>query len=976
MLNPQSPPPARPATAAGAAALVAKPGTAPATKPLSAASSSSKDAPARRTPLAHHALGTGAVHTTHTQHPPPQQQQQQRICKGRVANLESNVPPAWWSHVFDHVYLKTDGDVVEDPEITRSEVDMLESYPYLAAVFKRGSASAAASSPTPPRVLDLCCGQGRHALELARRYPRLEIYGYDQSAFLIDLARQRARDQGVADRCRFAVGDCRHLPFPADAFDLVLIMGNSFGYFTSSASDLLVLRECHRVSKPHAYLVLDLTDGHYQKHHFSPRTWEWIDDDTFVCRERQLAKDGKSLVSREVVTDVTKGVVRDQFYAERLYELDEVEMLMEMALYTPAREMHARTSTAGSAGSAGPAAGASLVAAPTSPVPHLLVRSPSTQTGRGLSKSSSAASLASAGATAAGLVTTAASAGGETLVAAKELSKRQEDLGMMGQRMVVIACKEPSSSSSSAAVPTHRDDAALFAALFHSTTPIPDTASEAEGSTYAGSSEYDHREHEHDHDRRHEHSYTDDVDLHRATPVSSTADGTVADSAYCASVAASVASLATRSGATTSTATTSTPIEALASPVPVPRIGQVVVILGDPSIGCVGKLHDTWNPEDLATRQKLVEVLDAAGAWSVADGTLRIVDSHADLIGELAALARTRGRLAHSPNTNGNVEKEDEMDVVVFNLCDEGYWNDALKELHVPALLEMLQLPYTGATPQSLGLCYDKALVNSQARAMGIPTPREAYYLGSLAVADPATADADLDRLVAAAMSGAGPGAQFPAFVKPMRGDNSLGITARSVVHNGAELHAYVRELHGMGLGDVVIQEYLTGPEFSVGVIGNPRSGFRFLPILQVDYSAIVARNLVPILGFESKWDPASPYWTEIRYVAATGLAPRVVELLQARCAALFERFGCRDYARFDFRADGGFAVDGAAAQEDADAAAGRIKLLEVNPNPGWCWDGKLAHMAKLQGLEYRDLVLLILEAGVRRMAAEKRASA
>jgi D-alanine-D-alanine ligase len=67
----------------------------------------------------------------------------------------------------------------------------------------------------------------------------------------------------------------------------------------------------------------------------------------------------------------------------------------------------------------------------------------------------------------------------------------------------------------------------------------------------------------------------------------------------------------------------------------------------------------------------------------------------------------------------------------------------------------------------------------------------------------------------------------------------------------------------------------------------------------------------------------------------------------------LFERLGCRDYARFDFRAD----------------AKGTIKLLEANPNPGWCWDGKLNLMAEFAHYAYADLLTMILEAAQARCA-------
>ena len=65
----------------------------------------------------------------------------------------------------------------------------------------------------------------------------------------------------------------------------------------------------------------------------------------------------------------------------------------------------------------------------------------------------------------------------------------------------------------------------------------------------------------------------------------------------------------------------------------------------------------------------------------------------------------------------------------------------------------------------------------------------------------------------------------------------------------------------------------------------------------------------------------------------------------------LFERTGCKDYARFDFRTD----------------RNGIIKLLEVNPNPGWCWDGKLNKMANFDNICYAELLSLIIKAGLTR---------
>ena len=173
-----------------------------------------------------------------------------------------------------------------------------------------------------------------------------------------------------------------------------------------------------------------------------------------------------------------------------------------------------------------------------------------------------------------------------------------------------------------------------------------------------------------------------------------------------------------------------------------------------------------------------------------------------------------------------------------------------------------------------------------------------------------------------------------------------MGITQDAVVHNPEELVEYIAKLKNDLPGrPIVVQEFLEGTEYSVSIIGNPGLTIQALPILEVDYSDLPP-NLPRILGYESKWIPDSPYWTRIRHTKAN-LGEDAARALQDYSMLLFERLGCRDYARFDFRAD----------------AAGTIKLLEVNPNPGWCWDGKLNYIAGFGGMRYADLMRLIIEA-------------
>lgn len=332
---------------------------------------------------------------------------------------------------------------------------------------------------------------------------------------------------------------------------------------------------------------------------------------------------------------------------------------------------------------------------------------------------------------------------------------------------------------------------------------------------------------------------------------------------------------------------------------------EVVVLLGDPRLPDSVKPGGRYGRDDLRTIERL-----RAALAELSNFRFRYVDHHAELLPLLGA-AR--------PD-------------LVLNLCDEGYKNDAAMESHVPALLDLLGIAYTGAGPACLALCYDKSVVRSIAVSLGIPVPEE------ISVSE----DDSVDGISAA----------LPVLIKPCRGDNSVGIDHRSVARTPDDAIDAVRRLRRRLPGNpILVQEYLAGSEYSLGIIGNPGRPFELLPVLEVDYSALDP-GLPPILAYASKWDPMSPYATQITYKRAV-LPSDVERGLAHQALRLFERLGCRDYARFDFRAD----------------ANGRIKLLEVNPNPGWCWDGKLNIMAGFAGLRYLDLLHLILQAAERRLS-------
>ncbi len=229
---------------------------------------------------------------------------------GPVSDLERHLPSDWWRTLFNSLYLETDGDVIENDRNTAQEVDLL----IRSAGVERND-----------RILDLCCGQGRHSLELARRgFTR--VTGLDRSRYLIRLARKRARKCNL--QVSFHEGDARRFRLGDAEFHCVCILGNSFGYFERPEDDLAVLEAVKRALGSGGALVMDLMDGDWMRGNFEPRSWEWVDQNHFVCRERDLAGDGDRLISREVVVHAERGVIADQFYAERLYSKERLETLL------------------------------------------------------------------------------------------------------------------------------------------------------------------------------------------------------------------------------------------------------------------------------------------------------------------------------------------------------------------------------------------------------------------------------------------------------------------------------------------------------------------------------------------------------------------------------------------------------------------------------------------------------------------------
>ena len=261
---------------------------------------------------------------------------------------------------------------------------------------------------------------------------------------------------------------------------------------------------------------------------------------------------------------------------------------------------------------------------------------------------------------------------------------------------------------------------------------------------------------------------------------------------------------------------------------------------------------------------------------------------------------------------------------LVFNIA-EGVAGFG-RESQVPALLEAYAIPYTFSDPLVCALTLHKGMAKHVARGHGVPTPNFAL------VATPAEAAAV--RL------------PFPLFVKPVAEGTSKGVTARSLVTTRTALIEVCAELIAEYREPVLVEEFLSGREFTVGILGTG-AGSRALATLEVELRA-GADAAVYSYRNKAQWRELVEY----KLLEAGALRRGVEEVALATWKCL----GCRDAGRVDVRLD----------------AAGNPQMLEVNPLAGLTPEhSDLPIMAALQGMDFESLIGEILRCTATRLAAE-----
>jgi len=276
---------------------------------------------------------------------------------------------------------------------------------------------------------------------------------------------------------------------------------------------------------------------------------------------------------------------------------------------------------------------------------------------------------------------------------------------------------------------------------------------------------------------------------------------------------------------------------------------------------------------------------------------------------------------------------------ICFNIC-EGHWGDS-REAHVPAILEMLRIPYTGSGVLTLALTLDKPMTKRVLHFHGLPTPAFQVF---------ERADEPLDTDLV-----------FPLFVKPSREGTGMGVSGTSIVQNEGELRERLAEQLARYHQPILVERFVRGREVTVGCLGNliapvarrlpddeeaPRvtGGLRFLPPLEVDFHAYPeSEGGVYTNRMKTEWAD------DFHYHCPAPLAPDLVDELNWLTAAAFRVTGSADVARVDFRLDA----------DDGD----RPYILEINPLPG-LYPGlsDLVLEAAAAGIPYNDLINTIFD--------------
>ena len=259
---------------------------------------------------------------------------------------------------------------------------------------------------------------------------------------------------------------------------------------------------------------------------------------------------------------------------------------------------------------------------------------------------------------------------------------------------------------------------------------------------------------------------------------------------------------------------------------------------------------------------------------------------------------------------------------VIFNFI-EIFGDNAALEMNVVGLLELLNIPYTGAPPMSLANCQSKVLAKRLLNSVGIKTPKFAVFK-SLA----AKYKHNL---------------KFPLMVKPAFEDASVGIENDSIAENNKKLLERIEYVFRNFSQPALVEEFIPGRELNVAILGdtNPKA----LPISEINFDEM-PDHLYNIVSYQAKWDPHHEAYHKTIPICPAELSHQIEMKAKEIAVRAFKFMGCRDYARVDMRLSN----------------KNELYVLEVNPNPDLTEGAGFMRSMEAAGYSYVRALKKIIE--------------
>ena len=262
---------------------------------------------------------------------------------------------------------------------------------------------------------------------------------------------------------------------------------------------------------------------------------------------------------------------------------------------------------------------------------------------------------------------------------------------------------------------------------------------------------------------------------------------------------------------------------------------------------------------------------------------------------------------------------------IVFNIAEGMY--GISREAQIPAILDMLNIPYTGSDPLTLATCLDKARTKEILSYYNIPNPK--FLLVN-----------SVNELTNFSLS-------FPVVAKPDAEGSSKGVFSSSFCTDMKSLSLEVERALVEYEQPVLIEEFLPGREFTVAMMGNGNRS-RVLPIIEISYDDF-PKDFVPLYSYEAKWILDSKENQLDIYKCPAPIDARLELAISSLCMRTYSTLRCRDWSRIDVRLD----------------SNGIPNIIEINPLPGILPDPKenscYPKAARTAGMSYNEMLLNVL---------------